>query len=236
MGRFMNKLKKGLDSLMAPAEDPRETYLNTFDRQRALLGRVQRALVEIGKVKERLSAKFTAVSSKLPLLEDEARQALHAGREDKARLSLQRYQLIKAELDQLEPQLAEIEQEEARLWLTEQRLSSQIEAFYTRLEFAAARYTAAEAQVHIGEAMSGVSEELAELGRQMEKVERKSENMQARAAAIDELVDFDILERPGRITKNNLAIAPPALESEIDKHLAALKENVMAGEIPGITG
>ena len=36
MARLFNKLKKGLDSLMAPAEDPRLTFAQTYDRQNAL--------------------------------------------------------------------------------------------------------------------------------------------------------------------------------------------------------
>ena len=43
----------------------------------------------------------------------------------------------------------EIEREEHRLSFTEQRLSSQLAAFYTRQELIAARYSAAEAQVHM---------------------------------------------------------------------------------------
>jgi phage shock protein A len=235
MSRFMKKLKKGLDTLIAPAEDPRETYLNTFDRQRALLVRVQQALVEIGKAKERLEAKAAEVRAKLPEFEEAARCALQTGREDMARLSLQRYQLVKSELTQLEGQLREIELEETRLWLTEQRLSNQIEAFYTRLEFAAARYSAAEAQVQIGEAMTGVSEELAELGRAMEQVERKSEHMQARAAAIDELVEYNILETPLPAGRAAWDLAPPGLEGDIDAHLALLKQEMAAEQLPDET-
>lgn len=230
MSRFMKRLKNGLSTLMAPAEDPRETYLNTFDRQRDLLARVQRALVEIGTVKERLSTKSSLVHTRLAEFEETARRALQSGREDMARLSLQRYQLIRSELNLLENQLKEIEQEESRLWLTEQRLSNQIDAFYTRLEFAAARYNVAEAQVSIGEAMSGVSEELAELGRAMERVERKSEYMQARAAAIEELVVFNILDGPPLEKGNEWSISQPELEAEIDDHLETLKKAIAVGE------
>ena len=56
--------------------------------------------------------------------------------------------------------------------LTEQRLSSEIEAFYARQEFIEARYSAAEAQVRIGEALGGISDDLSELGRAMEQAER----------------------------------------------------------------
>jgi len=127
----------------------------------------------------------------------------------------------------LEKQLQEIEIEENKLSLTEQRLSSQLTAFFTRQELLAARYSAAEAQVNIGEALSGVSEDLAELGRAMASTERKSEQMQARAAAIDRLVDDGFLEMPSIETLSDIG-SPPLLEAEeeINKQLALLKAQI----------
>ena len=120
MARLLNKLKKGFDSLMAPAEDPRLTFAQTYDRQRDLLGKVQQALADIGATKIRLEKNSLQVQVKLPQFEQQARQALINGREDLARLALRRHRLVGGELERLQRQLTEIEQEEQRLWLTEQ--------------------------------------------------------------------------------------------------------------------
>jgi phage shock protein A len=58
----------------------------------------------------------------------------------------------------------------------------------------AARYSAAEAQVRISEALSGLSEEMADVGLALERAETKTERLQARASAIDELVESGVLE------------------------------------------
>ncbi|GMQ79163.1 MAG: PspA/IM30 family protein [Anaerolineae bacterium] len=227
MGRLINKLKKGLNALMAPAEDPRQTYTRTCERQRVLLARVQQSLVEIAAVKKRLEVKAVDVRSRMPQIEEQARQSLRDGREDMARLALQRHQMVATELKQLEGQMRDIEQEEHRLRLTEQRLSAQIEAFYTRLDLIAVRYNAAEAQVEINEALTGVSEELAELGRAMEQAERKSEYMQARAAAIERLVEDNIFELPfsaGEMT--GFQMASLGNDQDIESKLLALKNEL----------
>lgn len=182
---------------MTPAEDPRQAYESTFDKQRALLIRVRKALSEVAVAKSRLEEKAAATRAKLPALEMLAKQALIDSREDLARLRLQRRQLAQVQLQSLNKQLLEIEREEHRLSLAEQRLSDQLAAFYTRQELLAARYSAAEAQVHIGEALAGVSEELADLSKAMAAAEAKSAQMEARAAAIDRLVDEGLLEVPG---------------------------------------
>ena len=100
-------------------------------------------------------------------------------------------------LQTLEAQVQEVEQEEQRLTLVEQRLATHIEAFHARQEVIAARYSAAEAQVRINEQLSGVTQELADLGVALERAEQKAEYMQARASAIDQLVDAGILDVPG---------------------------------------
>ncbi len=224
MARLFNKLKKGLETMMAPAEDPRLTYAQTYDRQRALLGKVQQALADIGATKNRLEKNTLEVQAKLPQLEQQARQALIKGRKDLARLALQRHRLVAGELERLQTQLYEIEQEEQRLWLTEQRLSSEIEAFYARQEFIEARYSAAEAQVRIGEALGGISEDLSELGRAMEQAERKSEYMEARAAAINRLIEDNILEIPAITVTSQEELA--TLDDQVEAHLEALRQEL----------
>lgn len=228
-GRLSKRVKKSMDSLLTPAEDPRQTHASTFEKQRGLLVKVQTALQEVGKAKGRLEAKAAETRAKLPQLEELARQALRENREDLARLRLQRRQLAGIELQGLEKQLLEIEREEHRLSLAEQRLSSQLAAFYTRRELIAARYSAAEAQVHIGEALSGVSGELAELSQAMAQAERKSAQMQARAAAIDRLVDEGLLEIPAAV---DLAAGEDLLPGDalidVEAQLAALKVEIGA--------
>lgn len=193
--RLGNFLKVRLKDLLAPAEDPRQTFAYSYERQRDLLDKVQLALKQIRAAKQRLAAKTGEVRRKLPDLQQEARQALLLGREDRARIALERRALVALELESLESQLAEVELEEQRLSLIEGRLSGQIEAFYARQEVIAARYSAAEAQVRLQEALTGLSEELSDLGKALEQTEMKTEEMQARAYAIDQLVEAGILDR-----------------------------------------
>ncbi|HVO69523.1 MAG TPA: PspA/IM30 family protein [Aggregatilineaceae bacterium] len=195
--RFLAQLRRGLDSLLEPAEDPRQAFAYTYQRQRQLLEQVRNALAGLTASKNHLEAKAAAVRDKLPQLERQARQALLDGREDLARLSLRWHQIAAIELQTLEQQVRDVQQERDRLALTEQRLATQIETFFARQEIITARYSAAEAQVHINEALGGVSQELSDLGRALQKTEQKTETMQARASAIDRLIEEGVLEVPG---------------------------------------
>jgi phage shock protein A len=227
-GPFKRLGKKLQEALMTPAEDPRQAYVSVYDKQCALLVRVRKALSEVAIAKSRLEEKAETTRAKLPRFEMLARQALLDGREDLARLRLQRRQLAQAQLQTLNKQLLEIEREEHRLSLAEQRLSDYLSTFYTHQELLAARYSAAEAQVHITEALAGVSEELADLSQAMKAAEQKSAQMEARAAAIDRLVDEGLLEIP------DAAPAGPAEElllasgddENIDAQLEKMKQEL----------
>ena len=224
-------LKVWLNRLLAPAEDPREVFAVAYRRQRDLLAKVQRAQLNIARSREQLKAKTAAAREKLPQMEEQARQALRGGREDIARFALQLRQVAVEDIDQLEAQVKEVEQEQQNLSMVEQRLTTQIDAFFARQEVLLAQYDRAAAHVGINEAMSGVSDELAGLGTALERAEQTTEDMQARAAAIDQLVESGILDAPGRPA---LGAAPRQLadveaSEDIERRLAELKSDLGVG-------
>lgn len=226
--RFILLLKVWFKGFTAPAEDPRQTFAYAYQRQRELLLSVQQALADIGTSKQKLETKTVETREKLPRLEEQARRALISSREDLARLALQRRQVAVMELQALEDQVQEVQQEEQRLSLVEQRLAAQIEAFHARQEVIAARYSAAEVQVRITEALTGVSAELADLGNALEQAEQKTERMQARATAIDRLVEAGVLEMPGSPAGDDVArqLAHLDVSQAVEDQLAALKQQI----------
>lgn len=222
MGSARFSLRVWLRELFRPAEDPRQTFEYSYERQRSMLARVQVALKEIRKTEARLARMAAELEAKLPLLQDQARLAIRQSREDLARNALERRGAAEVELDNIKVQLEEVELEERRLSLVESRLSSQIEAFYARQEIIAARYSAAEAQVQIQEALSGLSKELADLGKSLEITEARTTRMQAKAYAIDRLVEEGLLGGPSA-REDPMDITPaPAIERQIQ----ALKREV----------
>jgi len=218
---------KGAGAALAPAPDPRVTNLTTHQRQRALLIQVTAAGRQVTAAKERLKATAEAVRGKLPAMEEQARSELRSGHEDEARLALQRRQVIARELETLERQLVEVEKEEAALAVIGQRLSGQIEAFAARQEVIKARYSAAEAQARINEAMVGVSHDFADLAATLQRAEQTTEDMQARASAIDRLVQegdlepIDFAASPGPIDARYQSLGA---DEDVERRLNALKE------------
>ena len=220
-------LSKGASVALAPAPDPRVTNLTSHQKQRALLDQVMQASRDVTAAKLRLQATAEGVRQKLPAMEEQARQELKAGSEAMARLALQRRQVVAHELETLERQLAEVEKEESALAVIEQRLTGQIEAFAARQEVIKARYSAAEAQVRISEAMTGVSQDFAELTATLQRAEQTTEDMQARATAIDRLVQEGDIESIGFAAGSDAIDAryqTLGADDDVERRLKALKD------------
>jgi phage shock protein A len=225
--RIMVLLRQSTSAALAPAPDPRVTHLTSHQKQRALLDQVARAGKEVTAAKERLGAASEAVRAKLPAMEQQAREELKAGRESMARLALQRRQVVITELQTLERQLAEVEKEDAALAVIEQRLSGQIEAFAARQEVIKARFSAAEAQVRINEAMTGVSRDFADLTATLQRAEQTTEEMQARATAIDRLVqggDLDAISFAAGSDAMDRRYRSLGADEDVERQLDALRQ------------
>jgi phage shock protein A len=227
LDRLKVVLAKGASAVLAPAPDPRVTNLTSHQKQRALLDQVMRAGKEVSAAKLRLQATAEDVRQKLPAMEDQARRELRAGNQAMARLALQRRQVVAHELETLERQLAEVEKEESALAVIEQRLVGQIEAFAARQDVIRARYSAAEAQVRLNEAMTGVSQDFAELTAALHRAEQTTEDMQARATAIDRLVQEGDIEPIGFAAGSDAIDAryqTLGADEDVERRLKALKE------------
>jgi phage shock protein A len=228
LDRLTRRLKESTAAALAPAIDPREARLTSQQKQRALLEQVAAAIRGVIAARGRLEASAEGIRAKLLELEEEARSELKAGRRNMARLALQRRQVAQTELRTLETQLAEVEREEMALSMVQQRLSTQIEAFVARQELIRARYSAAEAQVRINEAMTGVSEDFADLATALQHAEEKTEDMQARAIAINRLVQEGDLEAITQTTSPDFAELPGG-EEEIERQLTRFEADLQKG-------
>jgi phage shock protein A len=219
MGQIAASLRAGLSAALAPAADPRTTYVSAHQKQQALLAQVGLAVNQVTASKERLQARAKGDRARLPQMLGEARAELIAGRPDAARLSLRRRQVVALELGALEAQLAEVEKDEANLKMLERRLANQVDEFVARQELIVARYNAAEAQIQIKEAVTGVSKEFAELTEALEQAEEKTEGMEARVSAIDRLV------RDGLLTQ--APFDPSGADDDVEGQLAALQRDIV---------
>lgn len=230
LSRMTTVVKAKVNKIVERAEDPNETLDYAYEKQMELLRNVKRGIVEMVTAKRRLEFQAAKVKESLGTLDNQARRALEMGREDLARLALQRKQAALVELEGLEQQISNLELEQEKLTHAEQRLQAKVEAFRTKKEIVKAQYNAAQAQVRIGAAVSGISEEMGDVALAIERAENKTEHMRAKAAAIDELASAGVLEDfTGREDPIGKELAQLTASQNVEAELAALKASLSSG-------
>jgi len=219
-------------SAMDRAEDPRQVLDYAYTQQQLLLVKLRQGLVEVATSKQQLERQSKKLEARVPQLEDQAKRALGAGRDDLARIALERKRSAAAELEGLSAQIAEVGAEEKRLAGQERSLQVRIEEFRTHRDVVSARYSASEAEVKVKEALSGVSGELAELGMAVGRAEEKADRLQSRAKALDSLVDIGALEPAGGGDYVENELKRLTSGAEIDDELERLKAEIAAPRLP----
>jgi len=238
MTRMGMVLKAKMNALVEGSENPAETLEYSYQKQLEMLQKVKRGIVEVVTSKRRVEMQAEQVRGQVAQLEQQAGQALQAGREDLARLALQRKQMTLGQLEGLEAQIHDLELEQQKLAEGEARLSAKVEAFRTQKETVKAQYAAAEAGVRIGEAVHGLSEEMADVGLAMQRAEDKTQKMRARAGAIDELAASGVLTDVTSSGQSDLTreLAQISAAQNVESELAALRQQLGPGSQPKLLG
>ena len=231
MSKTATIVKAKLSKLLDRAEDPRETLDYSYEKQLEMLQNVKRGVADVVTAKKRLQLQTSQLEQSVVKLDGQARQAVAAGREDLAREALQRKAVVQQQLQGLDQQIEGLEAQQEKLVASERQLSTKIEAFRSQKEVIKAQYSAAEAQVRIGEAATGIGEQMADTGLAVQRAKDKTEQMQARAAAVDELVEAGTLEdfTSGDQTQLDRELAQLTSQTQVDQELEKLKSEVGAG-------
>src|SRR6202140_3256276 len=96
-----------VSSALDRAEDPRQVLDYAYNQQQELLVSLRRGLVDIATAKQQLEQQAQRLEARIPQLDDQARRAVTAGREDLARLALERKHTALAEMESLARQIGE---------------------------------------------------------------------------------------------------------------------------------
>lgn len=203
---FNAKASKALDRV----EDPTQQLDYSYEKQLDLLRNVKRGLADIATSKQRLKMQADRLQQEDAKLEQQAQQAVSLGRDDLAREALLRRQALQPQLTSLSAQVEQLNAEQNKLADASQRLQTQIDVFRTQKESLKARYTAANARVKIDESFTGLGKNMNDIGLTVQRAQDRIEQMDARAGAIDQLIDS------GALTDLTAQLSP---ENDLDRQL-----------------
>ncbi|GCE28213.1 phage shock protein A [Dictyobacter alpinus] len=229
--RFMNLFRIRASSALDKAEDPGQVMDYSYGKQLEQLQQLKRSIADVVTQEKRLELQQKQVADKVTTLDRQAQQALQANREDLARLALQRKETLIVQLTSYEQQIAQLKAQEEKLITMERNVSSRVETFRTQKEMVKAQYGAAQAQVKINEALTGISQEMTEMNLAMQRAQDKVLTMQARANAMDSLIEQGALGEQGLLGAGSSDTLDRELQQitaqqNVEAQLQALKQQL----------
>jgi phage shock protein A len=191
--RISAVVKQKVSALLDKYEDPRQALDYSYTKQLEMLNKLRRSIAEVITSKKRLEMQKLKLLDNVKTLDEQARRAVDARREDLAKLALERKNTNLVQVQDLDKQIAEMQVEQEKLEMAERQTSTKVEEFKSRKEVIKAQYTAAEASAKIKESVTGISEHMADVGMAMQRAEDKTEKMRAKSQAMDEMIDSGVL-------------------------------------------
>ena len=224
---FRSKTTRVLDGM----EDPRETLDDSYEQQVKMLYEVRHSVAEVATARKRVELQGQEMGARYQRLTDQAGEALSQGREDLARVALERRALLENQVSMLRDQHTALQKQQAQLQENERRLADRIDAFRTEKEAIKASYTASAARVKANEAATGMSSQMTEVGVNLDRAKDRIAQMQARADATDELLSSgafrDLTAPPDEDLERQLAAV--TAKAEVDRQLQQLRNGTSAG-------
>ena len=220
------KANKALDA----AEKPDEMLDLSYEQMLDQITKVRQGLVTIAASRKQIELQEQQLQHTVDHLQEQAKTALSLGKEDLAREALSRKAAAQGQMNELEPQRQQLVEEEEKLGQTLQALQQRVNNFRTQKEVLKAQYSAASASAAINEDVAGISSELGDSGAALQRAQDKVATMQARAGALDELLQSGVLEDVGGDTDDiQQELEEAGTAADVDNELAALKAEIGAG-------
>ena len=232
--RLANIFRIRANAALDKVEDPGQVMDFSYSKQLEQLQNLKRSIADVVTNEKRLEMQQNQIQQKIDTLDQQAMQALHANREDLARMALQRKETLLLQINGYEQQLAQLHAQEEKLINMERTISARVETFRTQKEMVKAQYSAAQAQVKINEAVTGISQEMSEMNLAMQRAQDKVLTMQARANAMDSLIEQGALGDQGLLgagSGDSLERQLHNLSSQqnVEAQLQAMKQQLQLG-------
>lgn len=223
---IVSKLSKIVEGM----EDPREILDYSYEEQLTMLKAVKRGIVEVSASKQSLITQKGKLSSKVEQLEVQAKNAVTIERDDLATAALEKKEVLKLQVVDLETGIEQLQREESALIKTEQDIETKLELFKSKKEVLKAQYSAAESLSKINESVAGISGNMTDIGSSVERIQDKTDTMRSKATAIEDLMEKGVLSNVIGETRDKIDVElnKVQIQSNVKDELARLK-----GEIGG---
>ena len=224
LSRASYVIRSKLNAVLNSAEDPNETLDYSYEQLRDELQGINRGIADLTTQKKRLEMHRERLQAAVEKHDEQVREAVRQDRDDLARRALEKKHASSEQIADLGEQIERLQATQDQLVERQIALRGRIEGFRTHKETLKARHEAAQASARVAEAFSGVGGRMTDVNRAVERAAERTEQMEARAAALEELEASgaldDVLAEGDDIDRE---LNRRSSEQRIDRELSELK-------------
>lgn len=201
--------------------DPQTQLEVNYRQQKKMLQDLRRSTDEVSQARQRLTERALSHERQLDEFDARAKEHLQQGREDLARVVLERKRLAVAQLSEFEREIEELKREETHLMSMEARLEAELESFWLRSQVLRSKHSSAQARSRLGDAASGLSGEMGSAGSALDNAEKHVAELDSRSRMLDGMLESGMSNADPRIRfERDLEL------SEVDADLEALRRQM----------
>jgi phage shock protein A len=222
-----------VNALLDRVEDPREMLDYSYAQQQAMLHKLKQQITAVAASRHLAQAQEAQLQHSADRLQEQAEQAVAAGKEDLARQALAWRSAILAQVDDLRAEQVALRADEEQLAASTRRLQRKTEAFGLHKETIKATYTAARATASVSQIVGGASEELGDVGLATRRAEETTARLQARAEALAELIASqspapETPDASATLDQIQAELDAVTIKAAVDSELARIKARLAA--------
>jgi len=222
--RLSFTVQSWLNALLNRAADPAAELDYSYEQLRDELQGINRGIADLTTQKKRLEMHRERLQAAVEKHDEQVREAVRQDRDDLARRALEKKHASSEQIADLGEQIERLQATQDQLVERQIALRGRIEGFRTHKESLKARHEAAQASARVAEAFSGVGGRMTDVNRAVERAAERTEQMEARAAALEELEASgaldDVLAEGDDIDRE---LNRRSSEQRIDRELSELK-------------
>lgn len=221
---FQEKTNAALDRMEDPGQAIDLSYQQLLEQQQ----KMRTALVQAASGQKRLENQAHELDTRIAKLNESAKQAMQAGREDLATQALTQGEMLQQQRNALDPQLQTVGAQIQRLQQALQSYQAKVQAFASQRETLKAQYESAKATSTAGDTLAGIGEHTSDAAMMMQRAQDKIARTQAHADAVDSLLESGALDTPSLTGTTTLddQITATVVDTNVQSKLAALRAQV----------
>jgi phage shock protein A len=218
LGRlFSQEARAAVDRIDNPAQSVDDAYQEHL----ALLQDVRERLAQVLTAQKKLEMQASAVERTRDRYRQEALLAVQQQDDTRARRAIGRTNAYDVQLDDLRAEIAAVHASFLKVEDVAEELRARTETIRHQKEIVAAKVASARASITAHSALGGLGPEMESVNALLADAQSRTQDLQARAAAVEELVERGTFDQPGAAATDDVGrrirevVSPDAVEAQL---------------------